>query len=116
MNSREDISERQVPQALTGTWAAALASAGSEREVVSVVKDFLSIWSPTEIASLPEDCRPGRIGGAEDIAEMALKFSQAQCNFGDNLEQRRVLERMGTFFAHASSRLAHVLSDHTDVS
>jgi hypothetical protein len=111
MNSSEGIGERQVAQPLTGTWAAALSAAHSEREVVSVVKDFISLWSPTEIASLPEDCRPGRIGGAEDVAEMALRFSQAQCSFGDNVEQRRVLERMGTFFAHASSRLAQVLSD-----
>ena len=116
MNSSEGIGERQVAQPLTGTWAAALASARSEREVVSVVKDFLSQWSPAEIASLPEDCRPGRIGGADDVAEMALKFSQAQCSLGEDFEQRLVLERMEAFFAHASSRLAQVLSDHTSVS
>jgi hypothetical protein len=114
MESIENRDDNPSVHPLAATWNAALATAGSEREVLAVVKDYLSRWSPSEIAALPEDCRPGRMAGADDVAELAFKLSQAQCASGDDVDQGMLLERIGAFFAHASARLTQLLaSEHT---
>lgn len=96
---------------MSDVWLHALNSADSERDILETARDFLASWTPTEISRLPESCRPGRMGGGEDINEFAYRLAQQHLDFSGDREDRLLLERMMAFFVHAASRLAQVGAD-----
>ncbi len=82
-----------------------LSTAAKEHEVIELVERFLMQWSPQELAAIPRDCRPGRIGDQEELADAAYELTKARiarCG-GDPL-----LVEMETFFAHACARLSEL--------
>jgi hypothetical protein len=94
---------------LSDTWIYALEEASTEKQVIGAVKDFLATWTPGMLARLPESCRPGKIGGAEDVSDLAFKLSRTGLQFEGDLPDRRLLALMANFFAHASARLAKLV-------
>ena len=53
-----------------------LEDADSEREVVAIVREYVARLGPTELATLPEDCWPGKITDRDDIADYALRVAR----------------------------------------
>ena len=89
-------------------WLHVLDAANSEHEVVTAAREFLATWTPEEISRLPDACRPGKIGGGEDISELAFRLSNAHLDFAVAPRERHLLDRMMAFFVHAAARLAQV--------
>ena len=84
-----------------------LHAAATEREVVNVVREYLVGWAPSELAMLPQECRPGRIRDTEDIADIALSLTRARISQTD---PDPVLTDMEAFFAYACTHLSRLES------
>lgn len=81
-----------------------LAATTTEHEVVTTVLDYLSAWSPAELAQLPRNCRPTkRVRDAEDVADCAIELTNARVACAD---PHPYLLEMEAFFAHACMRLS----------
>lgn len=81
-----------------------LSATTSEQEVVALVLDYLSTWTPEELAQLPRNCRPAkRLRDAEDIADCAIELTNARIACQD---PNPLLLEMEAFFAHACARLS----------
>lgn len=82
-----------------------LCSAASEREVVELVREYISSWAPAELAALPEHCRPGKMRDAEDIADCAIALTRARISLTD---PDPLLTEMEGFFAQACGHISQL--------
>jgi hypothetical protein len=60
------MSLEQIDQRLIG--------ADSIAAVIAIVRDYVAQWSPSELARLPENCRPDTVTSAEDVQWWADSF------------------------------------------
>ena len=102
--SMPPLHEPQAAPAAVG-WQERLDQCGAAHEVVQAVKEHLALLTPEELAAMPEQCRPGRLVDADDVAEYALVLARAQCEGSSVL-----LEKLAGFMTHASLRLAQILA------
>ena len=91
---------------MLGGWQSHLNEAATQRDVVSVCNQFLTMWSPAELAELPEACRPKDIIAVEDVSPYAVRLV-LQSGDGDS-STAPMLVRMSTFFTRAALRLAEI--------
>jgi hypothetical protein len=71
--------------------------------VVQLARGYLSEWSPNELASIPDACRPGKVADGEELADIAFALTRARIQSSG---AQPLLEEMETFFAHACARLS----------
>lgn len=98
------------------TWRSRIETAANDRDVVSVVKDYLAQLDHSEIALLPEECRPGKFFTAEDV--MAYAFTLARHDCKDDPHLGDLVLKLAAFFSQAAFRLtqvmAHTNGNHSD--
>ncbi len=87
-----------------------LGDADSEREVVGIVRDYLARLGPIELATLPEDCWPGRINDRDDISEYALRVARRRALSPQSVANDALLDRIHNLLTHAASRVAMLAS------
>ena len=83
-----------------------LEDADSEREVVGVVRDYFARIGPAELATLPEDCRPGKITDHDDIADYALRVGRRRALSPQSVADDVLLDRIHNLLTHAAARVA----------
>jgi hypothetical protein len=89
-------------------WRNLIRDSVNEDEVVSLVLDHMALWSPEEIARLPEDCRPGRIRDAHDISHWAYLLASNHCAGTVPAEDEGLLDRMLEFVTQAAIRVTEL--------
>ena len=105
--SRHEYSQ-EVQNALTQLgWQGRLSEAETADDVVAIARDYLALWSPEELASIPPDLRPGKLVDSDDVNGYALALVQAQMGRGTAGEA--VVHKMGNFFGSASLRITQLL-------
>jgi hypothetical protein len=88
------------------TWLQQLDRATTPEEVVAISRDYLSTWTPEELARLPRGCRPGRLREPEDIEELhACSFDAYHATRASGAELT-ALQRLTSFIVQASQRIA----------
>jgi hypothetical protein len=90
----------------TATWQQLLARARTEREVVSVARDYLAHFDYRELDDLPERCQPPKVMGGGDIASYAFELKCHHCEGGGG--QVEVIRKLSDFFSEASNRIAQI--------
>ncbi len=90
-------------------WQQRLNTATSEREVLSIVREYVATLSEGDIARLPEPCQPRRFESADDISAFALALSRHHC-VGDGATARLVL-KIFEVVAHAEMRLMEMAAN-----
>ncbi len=90
------------------SWFAQLDNAQSGTAVVAIVRDYLALWSPEEIALLPIAVRPGRVRDASDITELHARLVEEYRKTRASGDPLAALQRLTGFFARASVRIAQV--------
>jgi hypothetical protein len=95
---------------LSRDWKALLDDAQSERDVVTLTRDYLATWTPEEIAALPADCRPGLMHDAEDITYWAFEYTRRHIASEGEPAISSPLLKLRTFFGHAAARMSQVTS------
>lgn len=89
------------------SWQDRLDSASSQGEVVAVVREFVAQFSPSEIAQLPDACRPSKIVDGQDVTEYAFNLVRHRCD--DGVSGEHTLARLTAFFSSAASKLSEIL-------
>jgi hypothetical protein len=98
------------------SWFRQLDDARSAAEVVSITRDYFAMWTPQEIARLPDPCRPPHLRDATDIEELhratvdAYRASRAT---GDELT---LLQKLTSVIVRASMRLAQLRDEDGDAA
>ncbi len=95
-------------QPMPFSWQDRLDSASTEGDVVNVAKDYVAQFSPQEIESLPELCRPGKFFVANDIADYAFLLFRNHCE--DKVETAALVDKLSGFFSNATIRLSQIMA------
>ncbi len=90
-------------------WQQRLNAAISEREVLSIVREYVATLSEGDIARLPEPCQPHRFECGEDIKAFTLALSRHHC-FGDGATAR-LISKIFEVVAHAETRLLEMATN-----
>lgn len=94
------------------TWLKEIERATTEAQVVASARDYVSLYSPPELAPLPEDCRQIRIEDEADIPRWREKLSrgfEAACHDAPNAER---LQELVSYLSRAAERLGEIRSPH----
>jgi len=90
------------------SWFAQLEGAQSASAVVAIVRDYLALWSPEEIALLPVAVRPGRMRDAADVADLNGLLVEEYRKTRASGDALAALQRLTGFFARASVRIGQL--------
>ncbi|HEX4780765.1 MAG TPA: hypothetical protein VH301_08440 [Usitatibacter sp.] len=93
-------------------WQGQLDQATRPEAVLAVARDYLAQISPEEVAQLPEDCRPGRLVDAEDVADYAFELGRRQ----SSPDAPEIMHKLSAFFGDASNRLSQILAESQDAA
>ena len=92
-------------------WHAQVEQAATIPGVVVCVQDFVSSLTPSDLADVPEDCRPGRIRDESDVDFWNLRLAEAcQALWGTDREGQVLIE-MAQFFLRASVKVSRLGED-----
>jgi len=97
---------------MPASWQERLHDASSEAEVVELCRCFVAQFSPSELASLPEVCRPGKLVDGSDVTDYAFALVRHHCDEGVGAEY--AAHRLSSFFAGATSRLSQILHTQSE--
>lgn len=98
------------PRMTAATWQQRLELARCSQEVVDIARNFVATFTPYELFSLPDACRPSPKLYVEDIPHLAFDLVRHECA---NAQTAETVQRLARFFAHASARLAQLAAlDH----
>jgi len=101
------IDQNKPYQYLTGSsWQERLDAARDSVEVVAATRDFLALFSPYELAEIPEHCRPAPNVHEDEIAELA--YNLVQCEGRVEAEKAELVHKLARFFSHAATRLGQL--------
>jgi hypothetical protein len=90
------------------SWFGQLESATNVDAVVAIARDYLALWSPEELALLPQAVRPGRMREASNVTELhglLVEHYRTTRASGDELA---ALQRLTGFFGRAATRIAQL--------
>ena len=91
------------------TWPDLLAAAQTPAEVIGVVRDFIALWTPEEIAALPGACRlPGKFLEPEDV--VLYTYTLVEHQLKAEREDPGVF-RMSSFFSEATRRVTQLMGE-----
>lgn len=88
------------------SWRTRLKAALEGKDVLAIVRDFLSEWPKDEIAALPPGAWPAAIGDRADLLGHAAKLAGLHARFERDGPALRALQEMLLFFTHAAVRMA----------
>lgn len=89
-------------------WFRQIDDARTLGEVVAVARDYLARWSPQELASIPEPCRPGRLRDHRDLEELHARLVEEYRRDRLEGEARAAVQRLTSFCVRASVRIAQL--------
>jgi hypothetical protein len=96
------------------SWRTQLKAAADERDVLSVVRQFLAEWSKAEVAALPAGAWPSRIATREDVLSHAVTLAEIHGAFDGAAGGLPGLQELLLFFTHAAVRIAKIAAPAVD--
>lgn len=101
------INQNKPHQYLTGSsWQERLDAAHASVDVVATTRDFLALFTPYELAAIPEHCRPPANVHEDEIADLAYQL--VQCEASVQGEAAELVHKLARFFSHAATRLGQL--------
>ena len=95
------------------SWFRQLDEARSAAEVVSITRDYFALWSPDEIAQLPDACRPARFRDTTDLDNLyrasVEEFRKTRAT-GPEFE---LLQKLTGFIGRACVRIAQLRDEES---
>ena len=99
-------------RAAHSTWHVQLEAASDVDSLLAVSRDYLATFGPEHLARLPEDCRPGRIKGEDDIAYWSCRLAQYTHKDPGIPVDAELMQEMLNYFLHAWVRLSQLQRVH----
>ena len=90
------------------SWIGQIENAHCVADVVAIVRDYIALWSPEEIAALPPSVRPGRVRDESDVADLHERLVEAYRTTRASGDALATLQRLTGFLARASIRVAEL--------
>lgn len=90
------------------SWIGQIDDAPTTADVVAVVRDYIAMWSPEEIAALPVPVRPGRVRDEADVADLHERLVEEYRTTRATGDALAALQRLTGFMARASVRIAEL--------
>ena len=83
-------------------------TAQSRSEVIDIARDYLSSLTTDDLASVPDDCRPGEIRDQSDIDFWNLQLAEELRSIWGTGRDGQMVTELSQFFLHASVRLSRL--------
>jgi hypothetical protein len=61
------------------SWQRAAVEAQTAGELLKVARECIATFTPAEMASIPEPCRPDRIKGIDDLHHWQQRLAESYC-------------------------------------
>ena len=90
------------------TWHQQLEATESAEHILVLTRDYLATFGPEHLARLPEECRPGRIKGEDDIAFWSCRLAQYNHRDPEMRIDAELLQELLSYFLHAWVRLSQI--------
>ncbi|MGE5616587.1 MAG: hypothetical protein ACM3X5_06700 [Bacillota bacterium] len=104
-----DLIRRRATATLPASWLSRLNFAASPEEIVRIAVDYLATgWNETQLARLPDGCRPPPLDAPQDVSAYAFTLMRAQLEQPGPAAAELLLDRMAVFFNYASMRVAYL--------
>lgn len=94
------------------TWQQRLDLSETEDEVVRIARDYLAALHHSDIAQLPESCKPRKLLTASDVGMYAFDLARCDCEERQGIAQ--LVHRLAAFFVSANLRLSQILARTND--
>jgi hypothetical protein len=95
-------------RAARGIWHEQIEASADIDAILHLTRDYLATFGPEHLARLPEDCRPGRIKGEDDIAYWSCRLAQHHHRDNTTPVDGPLLQEMLNYFLHAWVRLSQL--------
>ncbi len=89
-------------------WHRQLETIETVQDVLSTVRDYLATLTPEDLARLPENRRPGRIKGDDDIEYWTIKLSRAPGAPPEEGSDLELMQQIFHHFLHAALRISQI--------
>jgi len=89
-------------------WHGQLDACATVDEVLTLVRDYIATLTPQHLARLPQQLRPGRVKGDDDIEYWTYKLAHARGPLGEEPVDAELLQDIFNHFLHASVRLLRI--------
>lgn len=90
------------------SWSARIEEAGNPMDLLSVAREFLDSWEPEDLALLPENARPQRIKGTDDLPYWHQRLVECFCDASLEATRAEKVREMLHFFAFAVQRSVEI--------
>lgn len=99
------LSRPQAPMTAV-TWQQLLKIATTPDEVIAASRDFIANIDHTQLARLPEQCKPGKLLDTHDVAAYAYELVRHHCSDETDPEVAETVRTLADFFSQAVGRLS----------
>jgi hypothetical protein len=102
------MSQNGPPHDALHAWHELLDAAGDGGQVLDIARRFVAELEPSDVSSLPPECRPGSIDHESDIDYWNLRYADECRDLWGTDRDGRVLTELSKFFLRASVRLSRI--------
>lgn len=81
-----------------------IARADSPDELLHITRDYLASWPPEALGKVPEECRPARVKGLDDLYFWRDRLVDTYCGGAVRTDNDSLIRELLAFFAAASDR------------
>ena len=87
-----------------------VATAGTSKELVHVVRDYVAAWPVEDLEDLPPQCRPSAITTPHEVSDAAYNLVRYRCSLPGRPAAEALVEQLASFFSFAAARAAQLTS------
>jgi hypothetical protein len=86
------------------SWSARIEEATNPMDLLGIAREYLDSWEPEDLVSIPEEARPQRIKGTDDLTYWHQKLVDSFCTSTLSAIENQKIRDMLHFFAFAAQR------------
>jgi len=98
------ISSESKAQQRTARWTSLLHGATTELMVVTLVREYLQTWTPSELEPLPIAIDAQQIRTGQDVSDLAVEIARAELKYGIQDNVAETLSEITTVVREAAVR------------
>jgi len=98
------ISAESKAQQRTARWTSLLHGATNELMVVSIVREYLQTWTPSELEPMPVVIEALRVQTGQDVSDLAVELTRAELKYSADDRVAETLKEITTVVREAAGR------------
>ena len=98
------ISAESKSQQRTARWTSLLHGATNELMVVTLVREYLQTWTPSELEPLPVVIDALQVQSGQDVSDLAVELTRAELKYSGQDRVGETLSEITTVVREAAAR------------